>query len=112
MNLFDTMEDKHHKWVIYNIYNSAKFCGAEYNHDKKVPTHGITGKVTRSISQWIYKRGIEVKKGGDWFQGDSKDIIYGRVTKISQHYRSLCVWHKDFSIPQYGFRKVEVGTKR
>ena len=35
MALFDTAEENHHKCVMYNLYNSANFNKAEYNHEKK-----------------------------------------------------------------------------
>ena len=32
MALFDTVEGKNHQYTMYNIYNSATFFKAEYNH--------------------------------------------------------------------------------
>ena len=51
--LFNTVEEKHHQCKMYNIYNSATLFKAEYNHLKKVPTHGATRKGMRGIPPCI-----------------------------------------------------------
>ena len=50
MGLFDTVEDKHHQCAMDNLYNSAAFCQAAYNHDKKV------------LSAWVFE--IEAHENG------------------------------------------------
>ena len=35
MTLFDTVEEKHHRCSMYNLYNSATFFKVAYNHEKK-----------------------------------------------------------------------------
>ena len=42
MVLFDSIEDDHHQCAMDNLYNSAAFCKAAYNHKKKVLCHGVT----------------------------------------------------------------------
>ena len=42
MGLFDSIEDDHHQCAMDNLYNSAAFCKAAYNHKKKVLCHGVT----------------------------------------------------------------------
>ena len=34
MDLFDTVEEKHHQCAIYNLCNSDNFFKAAYNHEK------------------------------------------------------------------------------
>ena len=34
MGFFDTVEGKHHQCTMYNLYNSAAFFKAMYNHEK------------------------------------------------------------------------------
>ena len=42
MALFDTLEEKYHHAGFDNLYNSASFCRASYNHNKNVLCHGVT----------------------------------------------------------------------
>eukprot|EP00957_Ditylum_brightwellii_P041759 3162387-Ditylum_brightwellii.AAC.1 len=47
--LFDSLEHEYHQCAVDNLYRSASFCGAAYNHEKKALCHGVTGKGCRSM---------------------------------------------------------------
>ena len=44
LSLFDSLKDDHHQCGMDNLYNSAKFCRAAYQHERKVLCHGVTRK--------------------------------------------------------------------
>ena len=42
MAVFDSVKRKFHQCAMDNLYNSAAFCKATYNHTNKVLCHGVT----------------------------------------------------------------------
>ena len=61
MSLFDACKDKYHRCAMDNLYNSAAFCRAAYNHPMKVLCHGVTRKGGRGIPD-IVKQEEELNK--------------------------------------------------
>ena len=55
MDLFDLVKDEYHHCVMYNLYNSVKFCKQAYNHPKKVLCHGVTRKVMRGTPKEVFQ---------------------------------------------------------
>ena len=53
MALFDSLEEKYHHAGFDNLYNSASFCRASFNHNKKVLCHGVTRKGGRGIPDCV-----------------------------------------------------------
>ena len=53
MGLFDTVNDDNHQCAMDNLYNSAAFCKAAMNHEKKVLCHGVTRKGNRGIPKCV-----------------------------------------------------------
>ena len=53
MGLFDSLVNPHHQCFMDNLYNSASFCRAAYNHPKKVLTSGVTRKGARGIPESV-----------------------------------------------------------
>ena len=41
MALFDVLDDEYHEVGCDNLYITAKFARASYNHPKKVKIHGV-----------------------------------------------------------------------
>ena len=58
-----------------------------------------------------YTRGIEVKEGTDWYQGNIKWSSYVRGSKTYQPYLSYYVWYHACKLHQYSFSIVEVVRK-
>ena len=53
LSLFDSLKDDHHQCGMDNLYNSAKFCRAAYQHERKVLCHGVTRKGVRGIPDCV-----------------------------------------------------------
>ena len=53
MGLFDSIEDDRHQCDMDNLYNSAAFCKAVYNHKRKVLCHGVTRMGMRGIPKHV-----------------------------------------------------------
>ena len=49
MALFDLVDEDHHQCAMDNVYNSATFCRAAYNHENRVLCHGVTRNRGRGI---------------------------------------------------------------
>ena len=62
MAIFDTVQEKNHQLAMDNLYNSATFFKAAYNHEKKVLTHGVTRKLMIGILQCIKQKELNKKK--------------------------------------------------
>ena len=60
LSLFDSLKDDHHHCGMDNLYNSAKFCRAAYQHDRRVLCHGVTRKGGRGIPECVKQ--LEVTK--------------------------------------------------
>ena len=55
MTLFDSLKDKHHHVGMDNLYNSAAFCKAAFNHEMKVLFHGVARKNGRGIPDCVFQ---------------------------------------------------------
>ena len=62
MGLFDSIEDDHHQCAMDNLYNSAAFCKAAYNHKKKVLCHGVTRMGMRGIPKHVVQQEVKNRK--------------------------------------------------
>ena len=62
MALFDGVKDDHHHCAMDNLYNSAAFCKAAYNHPRKVLVHGVTRKEMRSIPEYVKQEEEKCRK--------------------------------------------------
>eukprot|EP00957_Ditylum_brightwellii_P185527 14125107-Ditylum_brightwellii.AAC.1 len=51
--LFDSLKPEHHQWAMNNLYTSASFCRAAYDHEKKVLCHRVTRKGGRGIPDHV-----------------------------------------------------------
>ena len=49
MALFDAVKDSYHHCTMDNLYNSAAFFGAAYNHTRKILCQGVKRKGMRGI---------------------------------------------------------------
>ena len=59
MALFDTVKDKFHHCAMDNLYNSAAFCRAAYNHKFKILCHGVTRKGKRGLPKSVIQEEIK-----------------------------------------------------
>ena len=85
MYLFDTIEENHYQYTMDNIYNSATFFKAVYNHEKKLPTHGVTRKIMRGIPPCIKQEELNSKKANIDIKGTvKKSVLKGdpKITKL------------------------------
>lgn len=53
MGLFDTVSDTYHHCAMDNLYNSAAFCKAAFNHPMKILAHGVARKGLRGIPKCV-----------------------------------------------------------
>jgi hypothetical protein len=58
MALFDSLKDDYHQVGMDNLYNSAAFCRAAYNHPRKVLCHGVTRKAGRGIPACVLQEPV------------------------------------------------------
>ena len=68
-----------------NLYNSATFFKAAYNHEKKVLTHGVTRKLMIGILSCIKQKELNTKKSHIETRGTEKESVlkgYPKLTKI------------------------------
>ena len=49
MELFDAVKDSYHHCTMYNLYNSAAFCRAAYNHTRRIFCQWVTHKGMHGI---------------------------------------------------------------
>ena len=56
MGLFDTLNEEYHHCAMDNLYNSAAFCKAAYNHKYKVLCHGVTRKAMRGLPDHVIQQ--------------------------------------------------------
>ena len=61
MALFNSLEDQYHHAGFDNLYNSAMFCRAAYNHPKKVLVHGVTRKGGRGIPSCVQQEEVKTR---------------------------------------------------
>ena len=62
MGLFDTVKETHHQCAMDNLYNSAAFCKAAFQHDKKVLCHGVTRMGMRGIPKHVEQKEVKNRK--------------------------------------------------
>ena len=62
MGLFDVLRHKYHRVQFDNLYLSAKFCRASWNHPKKVLVAGVTRKGGRGIPSCVKQEELVNKK--------------------------------------------------
>ena len=62
MGLFDSIKDTHHQCAMDNLYNSAAFCKAAYNHNNKVLCHGVTRSGMRGIPMHVQQKEVKNRK--------------------------------------------------
>ena len=58
MALFDTVKDEYHRCAMDNLYNSAVFCRAAFNHKNKVLAHGVTRKGHRGLPSCVIQKEV------------------------------------------------------
>ena len=58
MALFDSLKDEYHHVGMDNLYNSASFCRAAFNHTNKVLCHGVTRKAGRGIPESVLQEEV------------------------------------------------------
>ena len=59
MALFDSLQHDHHHVGIDNLYNSAAFCKAAYQHPRQVLCHGVARKAGRGIPKCVFQEEIK-----------------------------------------------------
>ena len=57
--LFHSLADKHRNCGMDNLYNSAKFCRATYQHPNKVLAHGVTQKGGQRIPKCVQEQEVK-----------------------------------------------------
>ena len=60
MEMFDSMQDKHHTCGVDNLYISAKFCKDAYQHPKCILLYGVACTHGRGLPLFVMQ--VEVKK--------------------------------------------------
>ena len=78
MGLFDTVKDTHHQCAMDNLYNSAAFCKAAYNHDNKVLCHGVTRRGMRGIPPHVQQAEVKSRKDQILVRGTVKAAVLER----------------------------------
>ena len=53
MIFLDSLDYDHHQCSMDNLYNSASFCPAVYNHEKKLPCHGVAKKLGQGVPEAV-----------------------------------------------------------
>ena len=59
MALFDSLEDYYHHIGMDNLYNSAAFCRAAYNHPRKVLCYGVARMSGRGIPPIVFQEEVK-----------------------------------------------------
>ena len=62
MALFDSVKEDYHQCAMDNLYNSAAFCKASYNHPRKVLCHGVTRLGMRGIPPSVQQKEVKNRK--------------------------------------------------
>ena len=62
MSLFDVLEESYHQCAMDNLYNSAAFCRAAFNHKWKVLCHGVARKGNRGIPVCVSQKEMISRK--------------------------------------------------
>ena len=62
MALFDSLKDKYDQCAMDNLYNSAAFCRAAYNHTYQVLYHGVTRKGKRGLPKSVIQEEVVSRK--------------------------------------------------
>ena len=75
LSLFDSLKDDHHQCGMDNLYNSAKFCRAAYQHERKVLCHGVTRKGMRGIPECVKQEEKKSRKEQIKVRGTVKAAI-------------------------------------
>ena len=75
MALFDSLEDEYHQCDMDNLYNSATFCRAAYNHENKVLCHGVTRKGGRGIPPSVIQQEVTNKEEQKRVRGTVKAAV-------------------------------------
>ena len=75
MALFDSVEEDHHQCAMDNLYNSATFCRAAYNHENKVLCHGVTRKGGRGIPPSIIQTEVINREAQTRVRGTVKAAV-------------------------------------
>ena len=82
MGLFDSIEDKHHQFTMDNLYNSAAFCKAAYNHKKRVICHGVTRMGMQGTSKHVVQQEVKNRKEQISVRGTVKAAVLEGDTKF------------------------------
>ena len=75
MSLFDVLEEKHHQCAMDNLYNSASFCRAAYNHKQKVLCHGVARKGSRGVPSCVLQSEVLNRKDQMKVRGTVKAAV-------------------------------------
>ena len=62
MGLFDSITDEYHQCAMDNLYNSAAFCKASFNHKKKVLCHGVARLGMRGVPKHVVQKEVKNRK--------------------------------------------------
>jgi hypothetical protein len=73
--LFDLLTDNHHRIWMDNLYLSAKFVKACYNHDRKVLIAGVTRKSGRGIPLSVLQEEVKNKAQQEAIRGTVKVAV-------------------------------------
>ena len=58
MALFDTVNDKYHRFGMENLYMSAKFAKAAYNNTNRVLIAGVTRQGMRGLPKAVIQEEV------------------------------------------------------
>lgn len=75
MGLFDTLEEENHHCAMNNLYNSATFCKAAVNHEKKVLCRGVARKGMRGILPTVQQEEVKSREGQLAARGTTKAAV-------------------------------------
>ena len=75
MKLFDALKDEYHQVGMDNLYNSAGFCRAAFNHKMKVLCHGVTRKGGRGIPSCVLQEEVSGKDNLIRARGTVKAVV-------------------------------------
>ena len=75
MELFDAVKYSYHHCTMDNLYNSAAFCRAGYNHTRKILCQGVTCKGMRGIPPSVLQVEQKSRKDQIKFRGTVKAAL-------------------------------------
>ena len=83
MSLFESLADKFHLCGMDNLYTSAHFCKAAYQHEKKVLIHGVARKGGLGVPKSVLQEEVLNRNQQTLVQGRVKAAELTNGSKIA-----------------------------